>query len=131
MKPETTNAECSQCRKSLICGIDQPIQNCWCATFPPVLPFESGQDCLCRKCLAIAINDYLAESIRQNGIETVLSLVMQHKAGSERKTQDDNSAATEYLDYTLENGCFVFTRWFHLKRGTCCGSGCRNCPYPK
>ncbi|MCX7412631.1 MAG: DUF5522 domain-containing protein [Planctomycetia bacterium] len=23
----------------------------------------------------------------------------------------------------------VFTAAFHLKRGHCCGSGCRHCPY--
>jgi hypothetical protein len=24
----------------------------------------------------------------------------------------------------------VFTRQYHLRRGYCCGSGCRHCPYP-
>jgi hypothetical protein len=23
----------------------------------------------------------------------------------------------------------VFTRQYHLRRGYCCGSGCRHCPY--
>jgi len=32
-------------------------------------------------------------------------------------------------DYYLENGRFVFTEKYHLKRGHCCGSGCRHCPY--
>lgn len=32
-------------------------------------------------------------------------------------------------DYYWENGLVVFTREFHLKRGRCCGSGCRHCPY--
>jgi len=32
-------------------------------------------------------------------------------------------------DYYMENGKFVFTAYFHLKRGRCCGSGCRHCPY--
>lgn len=32
-------------------------------------------------------------------------------------------------DYYLENGLFVFTAQYHLKRGYCCGSGCRHCPY--
>ena len=26
-------------------------------------------------------------------------------------------------------GLFVFTAAHHLARGTCCGSGCRHCPY--
>lgn len=32
-------------------------------------------------------------------------------------------------DYYMENGLVVFTAAYHLKRGTCCGSGCRHCPY--
>jgi len=32
-------------------------------------------------------------------------------------------------DYYLEKGLVVFTAAFHLKRGYCCGSGCRHCPY--
>lgn len=34
-------------------------------------------------------------------------------------------------DYYIENGLYVFTAHFHLKRGHCCESGCRHCPYPK
>jgi len=32
-------------------------------------------------------------------------------------------------DYYLEDGMMVFTAAYHLKRGTCCESGCRHCPY--
>jgi iron complex transport system substrate-binding protein len=32
-------------------------------------------------------------------------------------------------DYTLEGGAMVFTRGYLSRRGYCCGSGCRNCPY--
>ncbi|MGA2755223.1 MAG: DUF5522 domain-containing protein [Terracidiphilus sp.] len=32
-------------------------------------------------------------------------------------------------DYYFEGPCLVFTVAYHLKRGTCCGSGCRHCPY--
>lgn len=32
-------------------------------------------------------------------------------------------------DYYIENGCWVFTAKFLLKRGFCCRSGCRHCPY--
>jgi hypothetical protein len=32
-------------------------------------------------------------------------------------------------DYYFENGLMVFTRAYHLKRGYCCQSGCRHCPY--
>lgn len=32
-------------------------------------------------------------------------------------------------DYYLEQGNLVFTAHYHLKRGFCCNSGCRHCPY--
>jgi hypothetical protein len=32
-------------------------------------------------------------------------------------------------DYYFENGLMVFTAAYHLKRGYCCKSGCRHCPY--
>ena len=35
--------------------------------------------------------------------------------------------ATE--DFYYEGPYLVFTRAYHLKRGYCCNSGCRHCPY--
>lgn len=35
------------------------------------------------------------------------------------------------VDYYYEGGNMVFTREYHLKRGYCCNSGCRHCPYKK
>lgn len=32
-------------------------------------------------------------------------------------------------DYYLEDGKVVFTEVRHLRRGHCCGNGCRHCPY--
>jgi hypothetical protein len=32
-------------------------------------------------------------------------------------------------DYYFEKGLMVFTEKYHLKRGYCCKSGCRHCPY--
>jgi Family of unknown function (DUF5522) len=40
-----------------------------------------------------------------------------------------NAPLREGEDYYLENGLFVFTAKHHLKRGYCCESGCRHCPY--
>jgi hypothetical protein len=31
--------------------------------------------------------------------------------------------------YIDELGRYVFTEQYHLKRGYCCQSGCRHCPY--
>jgi hypothetical protein len=45
---------------------------------------------------------------------------------------DEGSSENELkegIDYYIENGLFVFTAAFLLKRGYCCESGCRHCPY--
>jgi hypothetical protein len=31
--------------------------------------------------------------------------------------------------YYNEQGYIVLTEAFHLKRGDCCGNGCKHCPY--
>ncbi|MFM7135764.1 MAG: DUF5522 domain-containing protein [Planctomycetota bacterium] len=38
-------------------------------------------------------------------------------------------SASDQADFYLDNGLLVFTAAYHLKRGSCCGSGCRHCPY--
>lgn len=35
----------------------------------------------------------------------------------------------EAEDFYYENGLMVFTAAYHLKRGYCCNSGCRHCPF--
>jgi hypothetical protein len=32
-------------------------------------------------------------------------------------------------DFYYENGLMVFTAAYHRKRGYCCNSGCRHCPF--
>ena len=32
-------------------------------------------------------------------------------------------------DFYMENGFVVFTEAYHLRRGYCCNSGCRHCPF--
>jgi hypothetical protein len=37
---------------------------------------------------------------------------------------------TEGVDfYYNEEGLLVLTEKYHLERGTCCGNGCKHCPY--
>jgi len=42
-------------------------------------------------------------------------------------SDSNNSISTFELDETT--GQLVMTRAFLLSRGSCCGNGCRNCPY--
>lgn len=32
-------------------------------------------------------------------------------------------------DFYMEAGKMVLTERYHFRRGICCGSGCRHCPY--
>jgi Family of unknown function (DUF5522) len=45
------------------------------------------------------------------------------------KDNDKPKKNEESEDFYMENGLLVFTRAYHLKRGYCCQSGCRHCPY--
>ncbi|NQZ01794.1 MAG: hypothetical protein HRT45_14120 [Bdellovibrionales bacterium] len=45
------------------------------------------------------------------------------------KKQADLRPTVEGEDYVWENGYMVLTAHFLKKRGYCCESGCRNCPY--
>ena len=42
-----------------------------------------------------------------------------------------NTGQLQPEDYYIDpkTGFIVFTAKYHLKRGYCCGSGCRHCPY--
>lgn len=42
------------------------------------------------------------------------------------KNEDFKEGIDFYFD---ESGLMVLTGNFHLKRGFCCGNGCRHCPY--
>ncbi len=33
-------------------------------------------------------------------------------------------------DFYFDAGLMVFTAPYHLRRGYCCGNGCRHCPFP-
>jgi hypothetical protein len=41
----------------------------------------------------------------------------------------ETTPALDEEDYYMEGPYLVFTAAYHLKRGYCCGSGCRHCPY--
>jgi hypothetical protein len=44
-------------------------------------------------------------------------------------TEEPDTSAPEQPDWYVEVGLLVYTAAYHLKRGHCCGSGCRHCPY--
>ena len=46
----------------------------------------------------------------------------------DKKSDENNLVSDEDFYYTSE-GYKCFTEKFHIKRGYCCKSGCRHCPY--
>lgn len=54
----------------------------------------------------------------------------QQTAANPRKTEPTiTPAPLQPEDFYYENGLIVFTAAYHLKRGYCCNSGCRHCPF--
>jgi len=43
--------------------------------------------------------------------------------------QEKTKKSPEPDFYKDENDRFVMTESFHIKRGSCCGSKCKHCPY--
>ena len=51
---------------------------------------------------------------------------------AEKQEEKENKPEDKFVegrDYYFENGLFVLTEHFLLRRGYCCESGCRHCPY--
>jgi hypothetical protein len=99
---------CGQPNACQLCTTQAYKGPCWCAsvTFPEELLARIPADaknkaCVCKRC----VQEALREKNRQRP--------MPPKAG----------------DFYFENGIVVFTEAYHLRRGFCCESGCRHCPY--
>ncbi|MGI9104918.1 MAG: DUF5522 domain-containing protein [Pyrinomonadaceae bacterium] len=45
------------------------------------------------------------------------------------KVEAGRTPLVEGEDYYWEGAAMVFTARFHLRRGSCCESNCRHCPY--
>jgi hypothetical protein len=45
------------------------------------------------------------------------------------EAENASPSVSEGEDFYLEGGLMVFTERFLRKRGYCCESGCRHCPY--
>ena len=120
MKPIETKI-CSGCQAAFGCGDISAENKCWCHDFPPIFDFSGGSDCLCPTCFQKACEDKIESYLGTITPETALA----NKAALLPKKQK----LIEGIDYYAENGNYVFKAWYHLKRGSCCGNGCRHCPY--
>ncbi|MCR9251200.1 MAG: DUF5522 domain-containing protein [bacterium] len=112
--------KCCTCENSFECSGDS---SCWCSDLPNILELEKAGDCQCPDCL------------KKNVSNAIDDFVTKFKAGAvENLAPAYNTSPPSFvegIDYYLQNGAWVFREWAHLKRGFCCGNGCRHCPYPK
>ncbi|UOA10391.1 MULTISPECIES: DUF5522 domain-containing protein [Methylobacter] len=114
------NKLCSTCGTILICGVTQTGKSCWCAAYPAIMAVDSQQDCLCENCLSKAIQGKIIEFINRLSLQDAIAAAHKYRG-------DGN--LIQGIDYLNENNKMVFTKWYHLKRGSCCENACKNCPY--
>ncbi len=115
-----TEKICSICAVKFACGLTEG-DHCWCAKYPPVFQPDSEMDCLCPSCFHKAVKTKIEEYVKEMTPE---------KALADNKAKDlPKTALQEDIDYYVENGLYVFTAWYHLKRSFCCKNNCRHCPY--
>ncbi len=111
-----------------LCTADAYKGPCWCermdlpAALLAQVPAEQRRlACICRPCVEKAQAERDAEAVRlrsgasKNGAAAA-------PAGSLRAIDEDF-----YVDPA--SGYRVFTEAYHLRRGRCCESGCRHCPF--
>ena len=119
---------CPQCQAEFGCGSSDTTHSphtdagCWCQQLPAIMPLEPSRDCLCPNCLARLIGAEITRLLDAAGsAKARLALAEPYR---------HQTNLVEYIDYTIdEQGRYVFSEWYHLKRARCCGNGCRHCPY--
>ncbi len=117
---------CPGCGASVGCTANE---QCWCMNMPAILPVSADLNeraCLCQTCLSKKLAEKLTLLIANTPHHELLELAARY-----RTPANQQAALQEHLDFSMEDGLMVFSAWYHLKRGTCCGNGCRHCPYPK
>jgi hypothetical protein len=113
---------CSICGAQFVCGPQDEEEDCWCCDYPPIMPLDFSQDCRCPACLKEIVKEKIAEYLKTITPENALNSIAPKYA--------TNGRLVEEIDYYLnENGQFVMTAWYLLKRGYCCKNGCKHCPY--
>jgi Family of unknown function (DUF5522) len=120
---------CDRCQTRFNCS-GCGSNACWCMNYPAIfncatadaatdLPDRSS-DCVCPQCLTQMTQAHIAQTIDLHAV---------HSTSPKQALAYQGLPLIEGLDYTIENGLWIFSRWYFLKQGKCCGNACRNCPY--
>ncbi len=111
---------CSECGAILVCGAASAGESCWCFAYPAAMAVDILQDCLCADCLGKVLQEKITEFVHTSSLQDVIAVARNYRG---------NDKLIHGIDYLIDNNNYVFTAWYHLKRGSCCGNGCKNCPY--
>lgn len=112
---------CPQCTAKFLCDTGSETE-CWCSKFPPVMPMKSNADCYCPLCLEKAISQKIAVFLSSKQPDQTLM--------QQARRLGISGEPIENIDYYInKDDNWVFTAWYHLKRGQCCRNGCLHCPY--
>ncbi len=118
-RDQSSQKNCSNCGVNFTCGPAAGKGNCWCEELPHVsLVAGADQDCLCPACLGEAIAKL---SLTKDEAPEV--------SASGNIATNSPPPLIEGEDYYCEGAAIVFTAGYLLRRGFCCESGCRHCPY--
>ena len=109
---------CSKCQHEFDCR--SGAGSCWCMSFPPIMIPNLEEDCFCAICLGEAMNDRIDSLIDQKGMNKFQELAEPYR---------NKSKLIENIDYIINEGLYVFSKWYLVKQGECCSNGCKNCPY--
>jgi len=143
---------CTRCQAVFTCGAAEADESCWCARLPHVpLIADEGTDCFCPQCLEkVCGSPHEVRAFMRSGpdvgkmhlLRACFCSAVLRREEAVAKLNVPESGPTEVLnqqatlpllkegrDYYVEGGAMVFTAAYHLRRGYCCGSGCRHCPY--
>ena len=113
------NKTCHRCAAVFDCS-GCLSADCWCMDYPAIFSCDAVTDCLCPKCLTAKTKAH---------IEAQIDTIAVHDAAPAEALACEGLPLIEHLDYTIEDGRWVLSRWYLLKRGECCGNACRHCPY--
>lgn len=111
---------CPKCQSTFTCEAKAGSTICWCMSLPSLIEIDEQSDCFCPTCLKKTMAQQITKTLQGKSLEQSLHFAKEYQ---------NSTSFIEYIDYTIENGKYVFTKWYHLKRGVCCENRCRNCAY--
>jgi len=103
-----SNKSCSRCKEDISCKADD-IANCDCAK--------------------IVLNEETTRFLAKTNYDCLCNTCLEHLQDLVKLTNEIPQKMIPKIHYYIENGNYVFTEFYHIQRGYCCGSGCRHCGY--